>query len=127
MAHVLSVQAMTEFAVSHNKAVEIPEGLPDNNHVKSIADVKRDDYDALRLIAKTHSLSFAKALFRFGEARRTCRKLVFASATVKHEPERLINSSIWGESLFPDTILKEIRDNAAKADKSLMAKWGMPT
>ena len=124
MAHALSVQAMTEFAISHNKAKEIPEGLAEN--AKSLIDIKRDDYDALRLIVKTHSLAFAKALFCFGEARRICRKLVFASPTVKHDPERLINSSIWSESLFPEAIIKEIKDNAEKADKSLMSKWGMP-
>ena len=125
LARALSVQAMTEFSISRNKAVEIPEGLPDN--AKPLVEIKKDDYDALRLIAKTHSLAFAKALFRFGEARRTCRKLVFASATVKHEPERLINSSIWGESLFPEAIVQEIKKNAEKADKSLMSKWGMPS
>ena len=52
-------------------------------------------------------------------------QVVFASETVRHEPDRLINSSIWSESLFPAGIVKEIRDTAAKADKSLIQKWGM--
>ena len=43
LAHALSVQAMTEFANSHNKATEIPEGLAEN--AMSLIDIKWDDYD----------------------------------------------------------------------------------
>ena len=94
LAHILSTQDMAEVGVHQSKAVKILDSLPDSKAVKTLTDARKDDYDILRLLAKQHSLTFANALFRFGEARRACRKAVFTSATVRHEPYRLINSSV---------------------------------
>ena len=118
---------MAEFGVHHVKAAKVSKSeLPEHESVKVLTDVKSDAYDILRLIAKQHALAFAKALFRFGEARKACRKYIFSAATIRHEPDRLNNSSVWGESLFPAALVAEVAQNAANADKSLMSKWGMP-
>ena len=82
--------------------------LPENDSVKALTEAKSDTYDILRLVSKQHALTFAKALFRFGEARKACRKVIISAATVRHEPDRLINSSVWGESLFPAALVDEI-------------------
>ena len=68
---------------------------------------------------------FGEALHRFGAARRASTEHVFEGARVRHEPERLNNSSIWGGGVVPYNLGKEVRDNAAKTDKSLVAKWDM--
>ena len=105
LAHALSVQAMTEFTISHNK-----ERKSRRSSRKCYVSY-RHQMGWLWCLASYCQDAFtglAKALLCFGEARRVCRKLVFASATVKHDPERLINSSIWSESLFPEAIIKEI-------------------
>ena len=115
---------MAEHAIHQHKAYKLPDGVPESLK-KNILEARRNDYEMMRLIAKNHSQTLGLALFCFGEARKACRKAVFASATVHHEPDRLINSSIWSESLFPAGIVKEIRDTAANADKSLIQKWGM--
>ena len=52
--------------------------------------------ELFKLLGKSHCSKFSKALYDFGQARRACRKFVFRAATVRHEPERLINASLWG-------------------------------
>ena len=37
----------------------------------------------------------------------------------------LIESSIWGEFLFPEEIVNEVKENAAKIGKSLADRWGI--
>ena len=54
-----------------------------------------------------------------------CRKVIFLQARVRHEPSRLIKSSIWGSNLFPADLVREILDAAAKANQSLRQKWDM--
>ena len=124
LAQALATQTMSEFGVHTNLAAlkamkPIPGAEKTEEALKTAAEIAR-------LIAKQHTHQFALALFRFGEARRACRRAAFISAKVRHEPERLINSSIWGEFLFPEALIQEVRENAANADKSLLAKWGMP-
>ena len=78
-----------------------------------------------KLLSKQHCEQFSAALYDWGQAKRACRKYILKTATVRHEPERLINSSLWGEHLFPEDLVKEISERAANLDKSLMTKWGM--
>ena len=102
LAQALSTQSMCEFGI----------------HMEPNSEM-------LKLLAKQHLFQFSEALHAFGTARRACRKHIFQHATVRHEPDRLINSSIWGDQLFPAPLVAEVRDRAATADKSLLAKWGM--
>ena len=125
LAQALSTQSMLEFSVHlNNTAIKELKPVPGAEKTEESLRVAAE---MSRLSAKQHIQQFATALFRFGEARRACRKAAFVSAKVRHEPERLINASIWGENLFPDNMVKEIREQAAKADKSLLSKWGMPS
>ena len=71
LANTLSTQAMAEYGVHHMKAIKVSKSdLPDAEAVKTVTEAKSDAYDILRLISKQHGLAFAKALFRFGEARK---------------------------------------------------------
>ena len=86
---------------------------------------RHPEMEGFKLLAKQHLPQFAKALFDFGEAKKTCRKTVLDRATIKHEPSRLIHSSIWGEYLFPVDVVREAKSLAEKAGKSLLDRWGM--
>ena len=79
-----------------------------------------------RLVAKSQFRLVLDAIAEFGDARRACRTFVFKQATVRQEPDRLIESSIWGEFLFPEDLVKEVKDEACKQEKALLRKWGFP-
>ena len=57
--------------------------------------------EQFKILAKSQVSSAIHDIFDFGVARRLCRKSVLQHAALRHEPTKLINSSIWGESLFP--------------------------
>ena len=61
--------------------------------------------------------------FAFFQARKACREHVLKHAKVRHEPTKLINSSLWGKDLFPSDVVKEILDGATRESKSLLDKW----
>ena len=81
------------------------------------------------LLIKIHAKSIAgplnNAIWAFGEARKACRRFVLKGATIRFEPDKLIDSSIWGEFLFPEGIVTEVKENAAKIGKSLADRWGI--
>ena len=85
----------------------------------------REKDEALSLIAKTHGLTVTQDLHAFAMARRALRKHIFEHAKVRHEPNRLINSSLWGESLFPPEVVRDALDGAEKANQSLRTRWGL--
>ena len=115
----LGTQSMAEFAMHSfpTKGVKV-----DKKAKLAGTDLAAEFF---KLLSKSHCSEFSTALYNFGQARRACRKFVLKAATVRHEPERLINASLWGEFLFPESLVKEIKDRACKLDKSLMDKWGM--
>ena len=55
---------------------------------------RHPEMESFKLLAKQHLPQFARALFEFGEAKKACRKVVLDKATIKHEPNHLIHSSI---------------------------------
>ena len=81
--------------------------------------------DLFALLAKQHLPTLLRALYDFGLSRRECRRHVMQFSKVRHEPQRLIDSSIWGKDLFPDDLVKEIMDQAAKENRNLTDKWGI--
>ena len=62
-------------------------------------------YDLLKVLVKSMVSTLRNDLSDFMQARRACRKHVFLSAEVRHEPTRLINGPIWGVNLFPTTLV----------------------
>ena len=85
----------------------------------------RDKDEAFCLLAKTHGVTVMQDLYAFTSARRALREHIFEKAKVRHEPTRLINSPIWGSSLFPAADVRETLDGAEKANQSLGARWGL--
>ena len=104
-------QALAE-ALSHQTLLEI------------LVSNRRKD-KAYTLLAKQHLGQLHRILHQFGIARRLCREHVFIHAKVKHEPRRLIDSSLWGKDLFPADIVQEILEKAALENRSLLDKWGI--
>ena len=97
--------------------------LPDRESLKE--KVERAGYWAL-LVAKSHNKLLMDTIFNFGEARRVCRSYVFSEASVRQEPDMLIESSIWGEFLFPEDVVRTVKESAQRHDKALLKKWGFP-
>ena len=86
---------------------------------------RHPEMESFKLLAKQHLPQFARALFEFGEAKKACRKVVLDKATIKHEPNHLIHSSIWGQYLFPVDVVRESKSLAEKAGKSLLDCWAL--
>ena len=84
---------------------------------------KHPQMECFKVLAKSHLSAFMRALFNFGVARRECRKAALKFAKVRHEPNRLIESRIWGKDLFPEDLTKEILDRAAQENRNLLDKW----
>ena len=80
----------------------------------------------LKSLSKPLLVSFQKDLWAFITARLACRKHVFASATIRHEPQKLINSCIWGSGLFPSDLVEKTLESASQANQNLRTRWGMP-
>ena len=86
---------------------------------------RRPDDDILKVIVKSMVTSLRKDMTDFMLLRKACRKHLFLLAEVRHEPTRLINAPVWGSKLFPENLVKEAIDNAAKLNLSLRRRWGM--
>ena len=81
----------------------------------------------LKVILKSMVASLRYDAFAFGEARRKCRKYVLHTARIRHEPSRLINSSSFGEHLFPNNLVQEVIEAASKTNQSLRTRWDIPS
>ena len=79
--------------------------------------------ESWKVMTKILSASLQTDHFDFIIARRQCRQHVLYQATVRHEPNRLIASSVWGPSLFHEDVVKEILDSAAHSNMNLRTKW----
>ena len=86
---------------------------------------RRPEDDILKVIVKSMVTSLREDLTEYAFLRKACRKHLFLLAEVRHEPTRLINASVWGSKLFPDNLVKEAIDNAAKLNLNLRRRWGM--
>ena len=53
-------------------------------------------YNLLKVLVKSLVNTLKNDLSDFMQARRACRKHVFSSAEIRHEPTRLINGPFWG-------------------------------
>ena len=83
------------------------------------------ELEMLKIIVKSMCASLRKDLTDFMLVRKACRKHLFLTATVRHEPTKLINAPVWGVPLFPPDMVQEAVDNAAKMNLSLRRRWGM--
>ena len=81
------------------------------------------DSEVFKVLSKTHMSTLYTALSDFVTTRRECRAYVLRFAKVRHEPQRLIDSNIWGRHLFPDAIVKDVMSKAANENKNLLDKW----
>ena len=79
------------------------------------------------MMAKLNLRMFLRDLYAFLRARKACREHVLSKATVRHEPEKLINSSPWGKNLFPQKLVDEVRESLVSANTTLAARWKIPT
>ena len=84
------------------------------------------DNDTVAALVKTLAAIFFQDLVDYIEAKRNCRLHVLKPATIRIEPSKLIDASIWGEDLFPKEVVQEVKENAAKAAQSLAVRWGIP-
>ena len=78
------------------------------------------------MMAKLHLRMFLRDLYAFLRARKACREHVLSKATVRHEPEKLINSSPWGKNLFPQKLVDEVRESLVSGNTTLAARWKIP-
>ena len=80
-------------------------------------------HQTFRALAKSHAASLLRDVHAFATARLACRRHVLVGAKVRQEPDRLINSSLWGEGLFPKEEIDRVREAAARDNKNLMDRW----
>ncbi|XP_064100400.1 uncharacterized protein LOC135211154 [Macrobrachium nipponense] len=80
----------------------------------------------LKVIAKSLLLGMQCDLYDFAVARRNCRKHVLSEATIRHEPNKLLASSIWGADLFPASAVNEVQSEASRLNQSIILRWGIP-
>ncbi|XP_064116856.1 uncharacterized protein LOC135222647 [Macrobrachium nipponense] len=78
-----------------------------------------------RVLTKSMLQAYLSDLYDFIVARRACRKHVFANASIRHEPNKLINASIWGANIFPEDMVNSVLSEAARANQSLHDRWGL--
>ena len=103
--------------------LEAREKLANSLHVLTSMELLAANYDSCDLfpmLAKAHLPAVVRNLQEFANARRALRVHTFMNAKVRHEPNRLINSSLWGAGLFPEEIVKEILAKAASENRSLL-------
>ena len=86
---------------------------------------KHPELEFLKVIAKSMVATIRHDLADFVLARRACRKHIFVHATIRHEPTKLIDGSVWGETLFPTALVLETIQEAAKACQNLRQRWGL--
>ncbi|XP_066955826.1 uncharacterized protein [Macrobrachium rosenbergii] len=84
------------------------------------------DEPLFKVLTKSLLASFQSDLYDFVVARQNCRKHISADATIRHEPNRLMKSSIWGPNLFPEDEVNNVLAEATRANQSLRSRWGLP-
>ena len=67
-----------------------------------------------------------RALQWWIQKRRVCRNAIFANATITQECQWLVDSSPWGEHLFPSDVIEEVKKRAMTAGHNLFTRWGIP-
>ncbi|XP_064107538.1 uncharacterized protein LOC135216296 [Macrobrachium nipponense] len=80
-----------------------------------------------KLLAKAQTQTVQSDLYELVVARRNCRKHVLQEATIRHEPNKLLSSTIWGADLFPEAAVNEVQHEATRLNQSLKIRWGLPT
>ena len=80
----------------------------------------------LTVLAKNACEIFGKDMYAFGKARRACRKHIFLRAEAPQATVRLLDSNIWGESLFLTDIVEEIRKDVEKTTRCVKTYCKMP-
>ena len=80
---------MAEHAIHQHKAYKLPDGVPDPLK-KNILEARRNDYEMMRLIAKKSLANSGFSPFPLWRGSKSLSQVVFASAIVRHEPDRLI-------------------------------------
>ncbi|XP_064109242.1 uncharacterized protein LOC135217346 [Macrobrachium nipponense] len=78
-----------------------------------------------QVLTKSLLGTFQHDLFDFAVARRACRKFVLRPATIRHEPNKLIRSSIWGPFLFPEDLVAQVTQEAVRANLTLATRWAL--
>ncbi|XP_064089448.1 uncharacterized protein LOC135203593 isoform X1 [Macrobrachium nipponense] len=78
-----------------------------------------------KILAKSQMQTVQADAYDFIVARRNCRKHVLQEATIRHEPNRLLASNIWGADLFPESSVNEVHHEASRLNQSLRARWGI--
>ena len=71
------------------------------------------------MLSKLHLRMFVHDVHAFIAKRKQCREHVLSRATVRHEPDRLINSCPWGKDLFPQGLVKEVKDSLVRDNTTL--------
>ena len=79
----------------------------------------------IKVILKSMVTTLKQDLLDFGIARRACRSHVFRHASLKHEPQKLVNSLIRGPSLFPEAGIVQTIPRAAATGQSLRYRRGL--
>ena len=111
-----------------NKEFEVRSRLARTLHTFTLTELLMSlhpELEILKVIVKSMCASLRKDLTDFMLVRKACRKHLFLTATVRHEPTKLINAPVWGVPLFPPAMVQEAIDNAAKMNLSLRRRWGM--
>ena len=75
------------------------------------------------LLAKLHLMMFLRNLHAFVAKLKECREHVLRRDTVLHEPDRLIQASPWGDNLFPQKMVDEVKACAVKDKTYLTTHW----
>ncbi|XP_064078898.1 uncharacterized protein LOC135196208 isoform X2 [Macrobrachium nipponense] len=78
-----------------------------------------------QVLTKSLLGTFQHDLFDFAVARRACRKFVLRPATIRHEPNKLIKSSIWGPSLFPEDLVAQVTQETVRVNQTLATRWAL--
>ena len=87
--------------------------------------LQHDEIEELKILVKSMVSSLHQDIMDFGLARRTCRRHIFRHAAIMHEPLSLIDSSLWGPSLFPAQLVRDTLEKAAAANQSLRDRLGL--
>ena len=83
------------------------------------------DFEALKVLVKGMVTSLKQDLSDFVAARKQCRRHVFKHATIRHEPKKLIEGSVWGPNLFSATDVQAAIDAAAASNQNLRERWNL--
>ena len=74
---------------------------------------------------KAELQAFILDFYAWGRAKKACREHVLFNATRTVEVIALLDSSPWGNVLFPEEAVAEAKQAAASANQTLRHRWGM--